>query len=191
VGGWFAYQNWFVQPNEEKAQDAVAMAQQYFQKDSLNLALNGDGANKGFLYISKNYSGTKTGKLAGYYCGVCYLRTGNYSKAVDYLKDFSTDAKQVQMMDYGALGDAYSELKKNDDARDYYKKAADEFVADEPNASEFLFRAALLSEVAGKKSDALSLYKELKEKFPKSQHAAEVDKYIYRLSIEPNDFSVK
>ncbi len=190
-GGWYAYQNWIIQPKEEQAEDAIYKAQQYFQADSLNLALNGDGVNKGFIYISKNYSGTKTGNLAKYYAGVCYLRTGNFNKAIDNLKDFSTSAKQIQMMDYGCLGDAYSELKKNDDAIDYYKKAASTFESDEANSSEFLFRAALLSEVSGKTKDAVDLYKQLKDKFPKTQRAMEADKYIYRLSIEPNDFSVK
>jgi TolA-binding protein len=159
--------------------------------DSLNLALNGDGTNKGFVYIIKNYDGTKTGNLAKYYAGVCYLRNGDYNKAVDNLKDFSTSAKQVQMMAYGCLGDAYSELKKNDDALDNYKKAASTFESDEANSSEFLFRAALLEETNGKTQDALDLYKQLKDKFPKTQRAGEADKYIYRLSIQPNDFSVK
>ncbi len=59
------------------------------------------------------------------------------------MKDFSTSSKQIQMMDYGALGDAYSELNKNDDAVNYYKKAAEEFPDDATMSSEYLFRAAL------------------------------------------------
>ncbi|MGI8951751.1 MAG: tetratricopeptide repeat protein [Chitinophagaceae bacterium] len=189
--GWYAYQNWFVQPKEEQAEDAVFKAQQYFAMDSLNQALNGDGISKGFLYIIKNYDGTKTANLAHYYAGVCYLRIGNFNKAVEYLKDFSTDAKQVQMMAYGCLGDAYSELKKNDDAINYYKKAATTFESDEINSSEYLFRAALLEETLGKNKEAVDLYKQIKDKFPKTRRAFEADKYIYRLGIEPNDFSVK
>src|SRR5579862_4237504 len=70
VGGWYAYQNWFVQPKEDQAEDAIYKAQQYFAMDSLNLALNGDGTSKGFVYIIKNYDGTKTANLAKYYAGV-------------------------------------------------------------------------------------------------------------------------
>ncbi len=191
IAGWYAYQNWFVQPKEDQAEDAIFKAQQYFAMDSLKQALNGDGTSKGFLYIIKNYDGTKTGNLAHYYAGVCYLRTGDFNKAVENLKDFSTDAKQVQMMAYGCLGDAYSELKKNDEALDYYKKAASYFESDETNSAEYLFRAALLEETLGKNKEAVDLYKQLKEKFPKTERAFQVDKYIYRLSIEPNDFSVK
>ncbi len=191
IGGWFAYQSYIVQPKEDQASDAIFKAEQYFAKDSFNLALNGDGTNKGFLSVINNYSGSKQANLAKYYAGICYLRTGNFNKAVDYLKDFSTDAKQVQMMAYGCLGDAYSELGKNDDAVNYYKKAAETFDADETNSSEYLFRAALKLETMGKNSDALALYKELKEKYPQSERGYQADKYIYRLSIEPNDFSAK
>lgn len=188
-GGWYAYNNYVVAPKEEEAEKTMFKAEEYFRQDSLNLALKGDQFNRGFIYIINNYGSTKAGKLAKYYAGICYLRTGNFNKAVEYLKDFTTDAKQLQMMDYGALGDAYSELNKNDDAINYYKKAAEEFTDDANMSSEYLFRAALKSEVIGKTGQALDLYKELKQKYPTTERGFAADKYIYRLNIIPNDFS--
>ncbi len=190
-GGWFVYNTYIVAPKEDEAQKTMFKAEEYFRQDSLKLALNGDQFNRGFIYVINNYGSTKAGNLAKYYAGLCYLRTGDFNKAVNYLKDFSTDAKQIQMMDYGALGDAYSELNKNDDAVNYYKKAAEEFTDDATMSSEYLFRAALKLETMGKNSEALDLYKELKEKYPNTQRGYSADKYIYRLSIIPNDFSVK
>lgn len=153
--------------------------------------MNGDKSNRGFLYIINNYGSTKAGALAKYYAGVCYLRTGNFNKAVENLQDFNTSAKQIQMMAYGALGDAYSELNKNDEAVNYYKKAANEFTDDATMTSEYLFRAALKLETLGKNTEALDLYKQLKEKYPNTEKGFSADKYIYRLSIVPNDFSAK
>lgn len=190
-GAWFAYNAWVVQPKEEKAQDAIFKAQQYFAQDSLNKALNGDGVNKGFLYIIKNYDGTKSANLAKYYAGVCNLKLGNFNEAIKYLKDFSTDSKPVQMMAYGCLGDAYGEANKKGDAVDAYKKAAATFEDDKDNSSEYLFRAGLLSEILGKNKEALDLYKQIKDKYSNTLRGAQIDKYIYRLSIEPNEFSVK
>lgn len=189
--GWFAYNSLVLQPKEQKAEESIFKAQQYFAQDSLNKALNGDGFNSGFLYVINNYGETKSGNLAKYYAGVCYLKLGNFNNAVKYLKDFSTDAKQIQMMAYGCLGDAYSELKKNSEAIDAYKKAATTFEQDEMLSSEYLFRAALLNETLGKNKEAVDLYKQLKDKFPATPRGAQVDKYIYRLSIQPNDFAVK
>ena len=157
-----------VAPKEEEAEKTMFKAEEYFRQDSLKLALNGDQFNRGFVYVINNYGSTKAGNLAKYYAGVCYLRTSDFNKAVNYLKDFSTDAKQIQMMAYGALGDAYSELNKNDDAVNYYKKAANEFTDDVTMSSEYLFRAALKLETLGKNSEALELYKAAERKI--SEH---------------------
>ncbi len=191
VGGWYAYKTYVAGPKEDQANLAIYHAETYFRADSLKLALNGDGLHKGFVYIAKNFDGTKAGNLAKYYAGVCYLQTGDFKSAVKYLEDFSTNAKQIQMMAYGALGDAYSELKQNDQAVSSYKKAAETFGSDELNASEYLFRAGLLSETIGKTKEAVDIYKELKEKFPTTAKGRQADKYIYRLSIEPNETSSK
>ena len=184
VGGWFGYQEYIVTPKEEKASEAMIKAQEYFALDSSNLVLNGDGVSKGVLYIIKNYDGTKAANIAGYYAGVSYLKLGDFNNAIKYLKDFSTDAKQIQMLAIGALGDASAELNKKDEAIDYYKKAAASFSEDESNASEYLFRAALLSETTGKNEAALALYKEIKEKYPTTDKGFLADKYIYRLCSE-------
>ena len=63
----------------------------YFQKDSFNLALNGDGQYLGFIDVADEYSWTKTGKLANYYAGLCYLHLDEYVNAIEYLEDFSSD----------------------------------------------------------------------------------------------------
>ncbi len=190
VGGWFAYTKYIVEPNEEKAADELFRVQEFFAKDSSRKVIDGDGSVKGALSIISKYSGTKAANLAHYYAGVSYLKLGEYSKAVDQLKEFSTSAKQVEIVAFGALGDAYSELGKKDEAVDTYKKAASVFVKDEALSAEYLFRAAALTETMGKTKEALELYKSVKEQFPTSDKARSVDKYIYKLSVEPNDLSI-
>lgn len=186
VGGWYGYKKLVVEPKEEKASEALFKAQQYFNSDSSNLVLNGDGTNKGALYVINTYGGTKAGNLAKYYAGVSYLKLGDFNNAVKYLKDFSTDAKQIEAKALACLGDSYSELNKKDEAVDSYKKAAGMLESDAANSAEYLFRAASLQELNGKTKEALDLYKELKEKYPTSDKGAQADKFIYRLSIEKN-----
>ena len=188
-GGYYAYQNFIMKPKENKAQEAMFVAEDYFGKDSCKLALDGDGKNKGLLYVISNYDGTKAANIATYEAGICYLHLGEFQKAIDKLKDFSTPSQAIQMLAYGAMADAYSELKKNDDAINYYKKAAATYAIDELSSGEYLWRAGQLCETINKSKEALDLYKEIKEKFPKYKQG-EIDKFIYRLSIEKNDFSV-
>jgi tetratricopeptide (TPR) repeat protein len=178
IVGWYGYNEYVKKPNEEKAADAL------FTLDSSRLVLNGDGQSKGVLYVMRTFSGTKAANLAKFYAGVSYLHLGEFANAVKYLEDFSTDAPQIQLLAYGNLADAYAELNKKDQAVNYYLKAAHHFEKDETNSSEYLFRAALLQETLGKNSEALELYKELKEKYPKTEKGYQADKYINRLSIQ-------
>lgn len=188
-GGWFAYQEYVVKPKEEKAAEAMYKAQQYFGMDSSRLVLDGDGVNKGVLNVIKNFSGTKSANLAHYYAGISYLKLGEFENAVKHLKEFSTDAKQIQVLATGCLGDAYAELNKTEEAVAAYKKAATLFEKDENNSSEYLFRAAVLLESKGKTQEALELYKDLKAKFPTTEKGLLADKYIYRISIEKNELT--
>lgn len=180
-GGWLGYKKFVKEPNEKKAIDAIFKAEEYYRMDSLQKALNGDGLNFGFIKIIDKYSGTKAGNLARFYAGDCFLRTGDYAKAVKHLKEFSTDAKQVQARAYKLLGDAYAEQGKNDEAISSYKKAAAHFTDDEGNAAEYLFFAAALSEKSGKTNEAKTLYRELKEKYPNTPQGFEADKFLARL----------
>lgn len=191
AAGWILYKNLFSKPKEERAAEAMFKAEEYFRNDSLTLALDGDGQNKGFLYVIKNFDGTKAANLAHFYAGIVYLRTNDFNNAVKHLKDFNTDSRQIQMIAYGRLGDAYSEQGKKNDAVDNYKKAGNYFSQDEINSSEFLFRAGYLLESMGKNKEAADVYKEIKEKFPATEKGFLIDKYIFRLSAEKNDFSIK
>jgi len=185
IGGFFGYSELYQKPREAKAADAIFMAEKYFANDSSNFVLNGDGTSKGDLYIMKEYSGTKAANLSKYYAGISYFRLNDFNKSIEYLKDFTTNAKQVQAIAYGTMGDAYAELKKNDDAVTYYKKAGEYFPEDEAISSEYLFRAASFLELNGKNDEAIALYNTIKNKYPKSEKGFMADKYINRLKIQP------
>ena len=186
IGGYLVYKYMFQAPEEAKAADAIYKAEINFRKDSLQLALNGDGSrdNPGFVKVIKNYGSTPSGNLAKLYAGESYLHLGDYANAVKYLKDFkSKGAKQVEAKVYGLLGDAYSEQKKNDEAVENYKKAASTFEKDAAMSSEYLFRAALLLETNGKNKEAIVIYQELKDKFPRTEKGYTADKYLARLGV--------
>ena len=185
IGGFFGYTELYQKPREAKAADAMFMAEKYFANDSSNFVLNGDGQNKGVLYIIKEFSGTKAANLAKYYAGISYFRMNDFNKSIDYLKDFSTDAKQIQAVAYGTLGDAYSSLNKVDEAVSHYKKAGEYFPEDEAISSEYLFRAAAFLELNNKTDEAIEIYTKIKNEYPRSEKGIMADKYINRLKIQP------
>lgn len=185
IAGFFGYTELYQKPREAKAADALYTAEKYFAADSSNLVLNGDGVSKGVLYVIKEFSGTKSANLAKYYAGVSYFRLNDFNKSIEYLKDFSTNAKQIQAIAFGTIGDAYAELKQNDDAVNYYKKAGNHFPEDEAISAEYLFRAAAFLELNGKNDDAIELYNTIKKKYPKTEKGFMADKYINRLKVQP------
>jgi predicted negative regulator of RcsB-dependent stress response len=179
AGGFLIYKNFIKEPKEKKAYEAVFKAQEYYGQDSLDKALNGDGQYPGFEKIASQYSGTDAGELANFYAGSIYLKKGGFDKAVKYLKDFSTDAPQIQARAYKLLGDALAEQNKGKEAIDYYKKAAKEFEEDDAAASEALFLAAYLADkVLADKTQAIELYKEVKTKYGQTQWSVEAEKYL-------------
>lgn len=184
VGGYYVYKHFFQGPKEDKAADAMFKAEYYYRSDSVNLALNGDGQNAGFLKIISNYGGTKAGNLAKFYAGSCYIKLDDNKNAVKYLKDFDTDAKQIQQRAYFLLGDAYADLGQSKDALDAYKKAGHHFEQDEEASAISLFRGAYLAQhVIKDNEEAIKLYKEIKEKYPRTDPAAEAGNYLAQLGV--------
>jgi predicted negative regulator of RcsB-dependent stress response len=184
VGGYFAYNSFISAPKEKKAAEAIFKAEEYYRMDSLQKALKGDGQFPGFEKVISQYGGTKAGNMAKFYAGSIYLRNGDFNNAIKNLKDFSTDAGQVQARAYKLLGDAYADQGKNADAFENYKKAAREFEDDQQNASEYLFMAAYFADrVMNDKKQAIELYKELKKKYPRSNFAVEADRYLAQAGV--------
>lgn len=189
IGGWLAYKNLVKIPNENKAAEIIFPAEQLFSKmvqngfskDSINLVLNGGNGITGILKVASNYGGTPAGNRAHYIAGACYLNNKDFNNAIKHLKEFSSSATQVQAAAYGLLGDAYSELKKNDDALSYYTKAVNANPKDEFMTPEALYKAGLFAETIGKTQDAVGFYQRIKDEYPKSSHAADMDKYLARL----------
>jgi tetratricopeptide (TPR) repeat protein len=180
VGGTFAYSKFIKGPNEIKAQNMVFHAQQYFEKDSFRLALNGDGNYEGFLQVIDKYGSTKTGQLAKYYAGVSYVKLGEFQKGADLLTSFNVGDQIVQAMAYGLAGDAYMELNNTEKGIELYKKAG-QYSDNELTAPTYLFRAGLALEKANKPADAIAIYKEIRSKYPQTAEGREMDKYLARL----------
>ena len=150
--------------------------------------LNGDGQSLGFVKINEKYGDTKTGKLAAFYAGSCYIKLNQNDKAVKYLKKFSTDSKPIQARTYKLMADAYADMGKNDDALSYYKKSAHYFEKDAANSADYLFMAAYFADRVMKNSkEAISLYKEIREKFPSTQQATEAENYLAQLGVYSMD----
>lgn len=181
VAGYFGYTRFVKAPAEEKAQVAIFQAQHFFATDSLSKALNGDGNNYGFLQVIDKYGSTKAGNLARYYAGVCHVRLGEFQKGIDQLKAFSSKDIVVSSIANGLIGDAYMELNNAADAVSYYKKAGAS--DNEITSPMYLMRAGLALEKASKPDEAIAVYQQIKQKYPRTNEGREMEKYLARLGV--------
>ncbi len=180
-----AYKYWWIPKQDAEAQNQLFLAQQYFEKDSLDLALNGGpiGGGKsviGLKEIAENYGGTKSGKLAEYMIGVALLHKGKYEEAIEHLSKFSSDDIMLSAVATGAIGDANMELNKTEEAVKYYLKAADD-KTNNFSTPIYLKKAAMAYETLSKYTESLKLYERIQQEFPKSNEGREIEKYISRV----------
>jgi len=183
--GYLGLNKFYLEPRTKNAQDQMFQAQNYFDKDSFNLALNGDGSNPGFLDIIDDYRSTNAGNLANYYAGVSYLHMGQFDKAINHLKKFDTKDAMLGPISVGAQGDAQLELGKTDKALDLYTKAY-KMNDNVLTAPIYMLKAGELLESTNKAADALKIYEAIKLKFPESNEGRSIDKYIARVKIKIN-----
>lgn len=183
VGAFLALNRFYIQPKEEEALNQMFMAENYFEKDSFNLAINGDGNYLGFLDIIDDYGMTKSANRAKYYVGISYLHLGQFEDAIDYLKKFKTDDLLLAPVKAGAIGDAMLELGKTDEALKQYQKAYSE-TENELTTPVYKMKAASLLESMNKFDEALKLYEEIKKDYPQSAEGTTVDRYIARVKIK-------
>src|SRR5574343_109149 len=132
--GYVLYNKYVVEVKEEKATNQIFQSQQYFQQ-----AVDAT-AKQDSLY---------------------YLNLGDYKNAITYLENFKSDDAILKPLALGGIGDALSETNKVDDAISYYKKAA-EANENDFTTPRFLFKAAQLLVLSGKKAEANKLFVEIK-----------------------------
>ncbi len=179
VGGYFAYKYWYVAGEETKARSEMFKAEDYFGKDSLDKAMNGDGVALGFIQIADEFSITPSGNLAEYYLGICYLKKGQYQEAIEHLKEFDSSDQIVGPQATGAIGDANMELGKPDEAIIFYLKAAEQNT-NNFTTPIFLKKAAMANEDKANYVDAVKLYERIQNEFAETTEGKEMEKYISR-----------
>ena len=162
------------------AQKEMFQAVYFFEQDSIQLALDGDGINAGFLSIIAEYPRTEAANLANFYVGSIYLSERKYAEALPYLEQFSADDYLVQAKAYSLIGDANMELGNIDVAISNYKKAADTN-ENKYFTPKYLNKLAVAYEEAGKVQEAIATYTTIEEVYYESFEFAAARKHKARL----------
>jgi TolA-binding protein len=179
IGGILFFQINTANQNET-AQKEMFQAVYFFEQDSIQLALNGDGINPGFLSIVEEYPRTDAANLAHFYIGSINLSERNYQEALNHLVQFSADDYLVQAKAYSLVGDANMELSNVDAAITNYKKAV-ETNENKYFTPKYLNKLAVAYEESGKIDEAIATYATIEDKYYESFEFSGARKHKARL----------
>lgn len=177
----FAGYRYLQTSKDAEAQEEMISAVSYFEADSLDKALNGDGTFLGFQDIVDEYSGTPAANMSRYYTGIIYARQGQTDLAIEYLEEVDGNGTLLDMAVYQALGYCYEELQAWEQAANSFERAATS-PEESPLTPGLLLKAGENYEDAGETEQALEVYRKIKEEYPNTQEGNLVDKYIGRIS---------
>ncbi len=180
---YLGYQRLYLGPKEKEAQKQMYVAEEYFEKDSFDLALHGDGSYPGFIEIIDQYGMTDAGDLARYYAGISFLNMNDFDQAIKYLSDFKVKDELLMPVAIGAMGDAYVGKGEIDKALKFYQDAQEES-ENTLTTPMYLMKAATVYESQGNIQKALNNYLEIKRNYPESHQGRKVDKFIARAKIK-------
>jgi len=158
-------------------------AQNYFEQDSFRLALEGDGANYGFLDIIDEYGMTKSGNLARLYTGISYYKMGQYEDAIENLKKFDANDILYATMALGIIGDSYVELDDLKTAVSYYVKAAQRKKND-ITTPIYSKKAGMVYEELQEYGKALECYETIQKEYPQSDEGRDIERYIAAVKMK-------
>ena len=174
-----AFHNFYQKPREIAAENAMYKAQEFFAVDSFRVALEGDGTQiMGFKEIASEYGMTASGNLANAYTGICYYKLGKYQEAIKFLAQYDGNDNYFKTTVVGLTGDCYAELGDKGKAQSFYKKA----IADKSElAPIYLKKSGILYETDGNAAEAEKAYQQIKDDYPMSSEAYDIDKYLGRV----------
>ena len=179
IGTYFGYR-YYNDNQNATAQAEMFQAQYYFEQDSIDLALNGDGNIFGFKDIIEEYSGTQSANLANYYAGIVYLKKENFDLAILYLESYSSSDLLIQARAYSLIGDAYMEQKDYSNAVVFYEKAAN-YNDNKHFSPVYLMKAGLAYELINDYPKAIESYDRIVTKYWNANEVQDAKKHKARL----------
>lgn len=179
VAGLLGYRKFIAEPKAKQAAESIWKAQYYFEIDSLDLALNGDGNYFGFAQVADEYGSTPTGELAKFYIAVINQQKGDYETALQYYKEADLGDDILRVMAVGNQGDVLVELGRNDEAVGQFMKAAD-LVKSDYTTPMFLMKAGIVYQQMNDWKNAAKCFSRVTTDYPSSPDLNMAKKYEAR-----------
>ena len=179
--GYVIYQN----QQAEEAEEHLARIVAVYEQGSYQEALDGTADNLGLLEIAEEYGSSSSGNLAHFYAADALYHLGEYERALEHFDEFDKPDGFLGASAIAGEAAVYENRGEHERAADRYLEAA-RFFENPLSSPQYLLNAGRAYEAAGDYAAATRAYEEVKEDYPDSQIAAQIDIYIARAEAKQN-----
>ena len=125
AGGFWYYTSVYTPKRNAEANDELYKAEKFYEQDSLDLALNGDGGEiLGLQDVADEFGNTPAGERAAYLAASALMTKGQYEDALEHLGNVSFDDEMVGPLAKCLEGDCQVQLDNFEEGISKYLKAA-------------------------------------------------------------------
>lgn len=171
---------WNSARRNDEALERMATAVQRYEAGAYQAALDGDISFMGLLDIADEYGGTDAGNLARFYAADALFRVGDLERSLEYFRDYDKEADYLGASAFAGEAAIHEMQEDFSRAGDLYVRAANVFESD-ITSPDYLLKAGRAYERAGEIDEAMEAYERIREDFPDSQAASNVDFHLARL----------
>jgi len=185
VCGTLAFNKFYLTPQSQTAAAKMLAPIEAFMKGdtiSIQIALEGDDEDLGFLAIETDYSLTRTANTARYFIGLCYLKLNDKEEALPYLLKFKHKDDVYWHACQALIGDIYDDMGETDKAIKYYNNAV-KGAKDPYHTPITLFKLGKIYERAENWTAALDSYKKIEKDFYQEYTHMEIDKFVENATL--------
>lgn len=176
------YNNKMDQENRE-ATTQLSRVLPLYNQNKFEEAINGKPGTglMGLEAIVNEYGGTDQGEIAKIYLAHSYYFLENYEKSLDYYKDYSGGNPVFEASALAGQANYY-EIKGNNEKAAELNYDAAQISENNPSNAQYLINAAKNYAELGNNERAREIYEKVKEEYPNTMQANEVDRYLALLT---------
>jgi tetratricopeptide (TPR) repeat protein len=176
IPGYVYYQ----QRQAEQANELLGRILPVYEQGNYEQALNGNGQQAGLLTLADDYGGTDAGNLATFYAATALYEQGKYDRALTYYQRFEKNNDFIGASAYAAEASIYENRGDMQTAAERYEQAAEQY-QNKLTAPRYLLEAGKAYEEARGFAAAEEVYRRIKQEYPDSDQAEEVDRFLARV----------
>lgn len=162
-----------------EAEQVLGRTVALYEEGSYQEALEGTADRLGLLEIAEDYGSTPAGNLAHFYAADALYQLGEYDRALEHFEAFDKGEDFIGASAVAGQAAIYENREEYERAAELYREAAFQYEND-LSTPQYLLSAGRAYELAGQFGEAQEAYETIRDDYPDSAPAGNIEVYIAR-----------